>query len=59
MDIKEQYLQSIYHWYPEFMVQNVELVAHGQNNDILIINDEFIFRFPSRSDLTHCYTSTC
>ncbi|GHO85280.1 phosphotransferase family protein [Dictyobacter formicarum] len=46
MEVKDQYLRHICRSYPELSVDNMKFVQHGQNNDVLIVNDEFIFRFP-------------
>lgn len=43
---QDVYLQAIHDRYPDFSVDTVISNEQGQNNDILIINDEFIFRFP-------------
>ncbi len=32
--------------YPDLAVAAIRRVEHGQNNDVVIVNDEFIFRFP-------------
>lgn len=51
MDKQEAYLQTISECYPDLPIQNAR--SHnkaGQYNDILIINDEFIFRFPKFSE---------
>jgi aminoglycoside 2''-phosphotransferase len=40
-------LKSIHEAYPGFIVENIHYHPHdGQNNDILVINNELIFRFP-------------
>lgn len=41
------YLKSIHDVYPDFVMEKVHQTNRdGQFNDILIINDDFIFRFP-------------
>jgi aminoglycoside 2''-phosphotransferase len=41
------FIESIREAYPGFILENVRFHPHdGQYNDILIINDELIFRFP-------------
>jgi aminoglycoside 2''-phosphotransferase len=40
------YLQVIREAYPTFIIHSFSLNEQGQFNDILILNDEFIFRFP-------------
>src|SRR5579871_1718870 len=46
MNRRDVYLQAIGNSYPDFSVNSVISNEQGQNNDILIVNDEFIFRFP-------------
>lgn len=46
----EMYLHSIHELFPDIAAGKVEFHNHdGQFNDILILNDEFIFRFPRYS----------
>ncbi|MED2980540.1 hypothetical protein P4311_03745 [Bacillus thuringiensis] len=37
------YLQSVY---PELQIKSAHVNEIGQNNDVLIINDNIVFRFP-------------
>lgn len=47
MDSQETYLQSIRQSYPDLLIKKVQShQQEGQFNDILIINDDLIFRFP-------------
>ncbi len=47
MDKKDFYLQTIQEEYPDFKVQcHRFLSTGGQFSDVLIVNDEYIFRFP-------------
>jgi aminoglycoside 2''-phosphotransferase len=39
-------LQSIRSVYPDLRIASVEFNDDGQNNDVLVVNDELIFRFP-------------
>ncbi len=32
--------------YPELKINEVDVIDHGQNNDVLVINDALVFRFP-------------
>lgn len=50
MNQRDFYLKAIHDKYPDFAVNSVLSNEQGQNNDILIINDEFIFRFPRYTD---------
>ncbi len=47
----EAYLESIQAVYPDFVVEKARFHNRdGQFNDIIILNDEFIFRFPRYSE---------
>jgi aminoglycoside 2''-phosphotransferase len=47
MDNQEAYLHSIHHSYPDLLIKKIQPHhQEGQFNDILIINDDLIFRFP-------------
>ena len=46
MSCTNDHLTSIRHSYPDLRVKSARSLDHGQNNDILILNDELIFRFP-------------
>lgn len=46
MNRQETYLQSLRDTYPEFPILSVRYNGYGQNNDVLIINEVLIFRFP-------------
>ena len=40
------YLQSILDAYPELSIASADFNTDGQNNTVLTLNNEFIFRFP-------------
>ena len=40
------YIQAIHDIYPDLVIETAHLNQNGQFNDILIVNDEIIFRFP-------------
>lgn len=43
----DDFLQRIQEVYPDLSVRSVEVVAgYGQNNNVLIVNGDIIFRFP-------------
>ena len=46
MDKQLQYIKAIHDVYPELKIETVQLNQNGQFNDILLVNDETIFRFP-------------
>ncbi|MEM1238937.1 MAG: hypothetical protein AAGI45_03760, partial [Cyanobacteria bacterium P01_H01_bin.26] len=46
MENLRKYDQAIRQRYPDLIINKTELISHGQNNIVLNINDEFIFRFP-------------
>ena len=41
-----QYAKHIHDVYPEVVVLTVRLIDQGQNNDIIVVNENLIFRFP-------------
>lgn len=46
-DLKKRYLKAIREDYPDLLIQEAELnIQEGQYNDLLIINQQLIFRFP-------------
>lgn len=52
-------IQCIRERYPNLVVASYRLDASGQNNDILIVNEELIFRFPRYPDaIAHLRTET-
>ena len=47
MDAIKVLLDSIHKVYPDLVVKSVNALANsGEFNDVLLINDELIFRFP-------------
>ncbi|GCE14549.1 phosphotransferase family protein [Tengunoibacter tsumagoiensis] len=50
MNKSSVYLETIQRLYPDFPVYSIQTNTDGQNNDILIVNDAFIFRFPKYID---------
>ncbi|QBD75512.1 aminoglycoside phosphotransferase family protein [Ktedonosporobacter rubrisoli] len=46
MDKPSTYIRAIHAAYPDFTIETVQLNQSGQFNDILVVNDESIFRFP-------------
>jgi len=46
MDKQSQYIQAIRDIYPAFKIETVQLNQHGQFNDILLVNNQAVFRFP-------------
>lgn len=44
------YIEAIERSYPDFSVHSVELNTPGQNNDVLLVNEQFIFRFPKYTE---------
>jgi aminoglycoside 2''-phosphotransferase len=49
MDKTERYLDQIHRLYPSLPLITARLNGQGQSNDGLIVNEEFIFRFPKNS----------
>lgn len=50
VDKQEAYVQLICDTYPDLAIEKVSLNDRGQYNDILIINDDLIFRFPKYAE---------
>jgi aminoglycoside 2''-phosphotransferase len=50
MNKQDVLLQSIHSAYPDLRIASVEFNGDGQNNNVLVVNDEFIFRFPEYMD---------
>ena len=46
MDKRQRYIARVHEVCPDLLVEAVTLDVEGQNNDILVVNDEVIFRFP-------------
>lgn len=46
MNKQDVLLQSIRSAYPDLRIASVEFNGDGQNNDVLVVNGELIFRFP-------------
>ena len=46
MDQQLPYLQAIHDVYPDLKIESIQLFQHGQFNDILLIDNQTIFRFP-------------
>ena len=46
----DTYEQRILNIFPELSIENISLNDEGLNNDILIVNEELIFRFPKHED---------
>lgn len=40
------FVECVQHIYPEFSVNMAQWLDHGQNNDIIVLNDSWVFRFP-------------
>lgn len=46
MNQRDSYVEAIHHTHADFAISSVKPITSGQNNDVIIVNDEFIFRFP-------------
>ncbi|MDX1686930.1 MAG: aminoglycoside phosphotransferase family protein [Candidatus Promineifilaceae bacterium] len=46
MTLSEQYVDQIGRIYPHLSLESVELLAGGQYNDVLLVNEAVLFRFP-------------
>ncbi len=46
MNKQLQYIQAIHNVYPDLKIEKAQLNQNGQFNDILLVNNKTIFRFP-------------
>ncbi len=46
VDKRQRYIARVHEVCPDLLVETVTHDVGGQNNDILVVNDEVIFRFP-------------
>lgn len=46
MDVIHPFIQAIHTAYPDFGIESAKFNKEGQYNDVLVVNDAFIFRFP-------------
>lgn len=53
------YLDRIKQAYPELGTNKAEIVMEGQNNDVLIVNDSHVFRFPRHQEATDRLETEC
>lgn len=44
--LEQGYIRAIQKIYPEFKITSFKLNQHGQNSDVLVINKQWVFRFP-------------
>lgn len=47
---RSHYIASLYAAYPNLRIERMRLNDEGQYNDILIVNDDLIFRFPRHNE---------
>lgn len=50
MATEQDYVQRIREVYPQLTITSAVINQIGQNNDVLIVNDEWVFRFPKYTD---------
>ncbi|WLD94261.1 aminoglycoside phosphotransferase family protein [Alkalihalobacillus sp. AL-G] len=55
----EPYLKCIQSFYPDLKALFVEWNHTGQNNDILTLNNEWVFRFPKHDKALHSLQTEC
>ncbi|MGM7700365.1 phosphotransferase family protein [Pseudalkalibacillus sp. Hm43] len=55
----EQYLKCIHSFYPSLEFQVIHWNHFGQNNDILFLNNEWVFRFPKNEDAADTLHTEC
>jgi aminoglycoside 2''-phosphotransferase len=55
----ELYLKCIQSFYPSLKIQLIHWNHFGQNNDILFLNDQWVFRFPKNDDAVNTLQTEC
>lgn len=55
----ELYLKCIQSFYPSLEIQLIHWNHFGQNNDILFLNDQWVFRFPKNDDAINTLQTEC
>ena len=50
MNPSSSYTRRIQEVYPHLHIQDVEMNSMGQNNDVLIVNQTLVFRFPKYAE---------
>ncbi|WP_235439958.1 phosphotransferase family protein [Paenibacillus sp. DMB20] len=43
-------MEVVRHLYPDFRINHIEPYTHGQNNDVFLVNQSVVFRFPKYTD---------
>ena len=59
MEKLQVYLARIRQACPELLIGRASFVVEGQNNDVLIVNDEFAFRFPKHDKAVKRLETEC
>lgn len=57
MELKEKYIDLVRSNFPEVSFDEVTLVTKGWDNDVLILDDKCIFRFPKRENSKKIFVS--
>ncbi len=59
MEGLQAYIARIKEAYPRFLIKGASPVIEGGNNDVLVINDEFVFRFPKHGQAVKRLETEC
>lgn len=46
MGLVDKYTECIKSKFPQIMIKSIKMGNEGQNNDVVIINDQYVFKFP-------------
>ena len=49
-DLLENLIQKIKAEFPDIQYSNAKLITHGWDNDVVILDNTFIFRFPRNNE---------
>ncbi|WP_408009718.1 phosphotransferase family protein [Pseudalkalibacillus sp. A8] len=55
----EQYLKCITSFYPSLQISTIHWNHFGENNDILFLNDQWVFRFPKHDEALKSLQTEC
>lgn len=50
MDKIDRYMETLHRFYPDFEISSTRIVESGQYNDVIVINEEWVFRFPKYAE---------
>ena len=59
MDTQQLYVERIREAYPDLSIERASLAIGLQNNDVLIVNNELVFRFPKHDEAVRGLETEC